>query len=97
MITSNNLAGVWTLRDGWRVAFSELNHAANILRGSAGWLIARNALWQLYDPVEDSATKVKRERIVQGGRVPLAVDDICQFRPARQVLGEFDAILGAWD
>ena len=44
MITSNNLAGVWTLRDGWRVAFSDLNHAANILRGSAGWLIARHIL-----------------------------------------------------
>ena len=30
MIASNNLAGVWPLRDGRRVAFSELNHAGFI-------------------------------------------------------------------
>ena len=27
MVTSNNLAGVWPLRDSRRVAFPELNHA----------------------------------------------------------------------
>ena len=27
MITSNNLIGIWSLRDGRRVSFSPLNHA----------------------------------------------------------------------
>ena len=30
MVASNNLAGVWPLRDGWRVAFTQFSEAGLI-------------------------------------------------------------------